>query len=64
MKIKPISYSEVKAKALQNPDVKAAYLAEKREDELQEFRVNMHRQERDTGRDEKTSLRENFDVSV
>ncbi len=30
MKVKGIPYSEVKAKALQNPDVMAAYLAEKR----------------------------------
>ncbi len=30
MKVKGIPYSEVKAKALQNPDVMAAYLAEKK----------------------------------
>ncbi|SQB36404.1 Uncharacterised protein [Citrobacter koseri] len=37
MKVKGIPYAEVKAKALQNPDVMAAYLAEKKEEELQEL---------------------------
>ncbi|WP_323867293.1 hypothetical protein [Xenorhabdus szentirmaii] len=43
MKIKPISYSEVKAKALQNPDVKVAYFAAKREDTSQEFKGRQER---------------------
>jgi predicted XRE-type DNA-binding protein len=37
MKVKGISFEAVKAKALQNPDVMAAYLAEKKEEELQEL---------------------------
>ncbi|NRN27680.1 helix-turn-helix domain-containing protein [Photorhabdus heterorhabditis] len=41
MKVKGIPYSEVKAKALQNPDVMAAYLAEKKEEELQELLADM-----------------------
>ncbi len=41
MKIKGIPYSELKAKALQDPDVMAAYLAEKQEEELQELLTNM-----------------------
>lgn len=43
MKVKGIPYSEVKAKALQNPDVMAAYLAEKKEEELQELLAEMRR---------------------
>lgn len=43
MKAKGIPYSEVKAKALQNPDVMAAYLAEKKEEELQELLADMRR---------------------
>lgn len=42
MKVKGISYAEVKAKALQNPDVMAAYLAEKKE-ELQELLADLRR---------------------
>ena len=44
MKVKGVPYSEVKAKALQNPDVMAAYLLEKKEEELQELLSNMRRQ--------------------
>ncbi|CDG47347.1 helix-turn-helix domain-containing protein [Serratia symbiotica] len=43
MKVKGISYAEVKAKALQNPDVMAAYLAEKKEEELQELLADLRR---------------------
>lgn len=43
MKIKGIPYAEVKAKALQNADVMAAYLAEKKEEELQELLANLRR---------------------
>ncbi|EKO4043348.1 helix-turn-helix transcriptional regulator [Salmonella enterica] len=43
MKIKGVPYSEVKAKALQNPDVMAAYLAEKKEEELQELLSDLRR---------------------
>ncbi|EBI5626861.1 helix-turn-helix transcriptional regulator [Salmonella enterica] len=43
MKVKGIPYSEVKAKALQNPDVMAAYLVEKKEEELQELLADMRR---------------------
>ncbi|EFA3059287.1 helix-turn-helix transcriptional regulator [Salmonella enterica] len=43
MKIKGIPYAEVKAKALQNPDVMAAYLAEKKEEELQELLADLRR---------------------
>lgn len=43
MKVKGIPYSEVKSKALQNPDVMAAYLAEKKEEELQELLADMRR---------------------
>lgn len=43
MKVKGISYAEVKAKALQNPDVMAAYLAEKKEEELQELLTDLRR---------------------
>lgn len=43
MKIKGIPYTEVKAKALQNPDVMAAYLAEKKEEELQELLADLRR---------------------
>lgn len=43
MKVKGITYAEVKAKALQNPDVMAAYLAEKKEEELQELLADMRR---------------------
>lgn len=43
MKIKGIPYAEVKAKALQNPDVMAAYRAEKKEEELQELLANLRR---------------------
>ncbi|MBN1091090.1 MULTISPECIES: helix-turn-helix transcriptional regulator [Pantoea] len=43
MKVKGIPYAEVKAKALQNPDVMAAYLAEKKEEELQELLADMRR---------------------
>ena len=44
MKVKGVSYSEVRAKALQNPDVMAAYLLEKKEEELQELLSDMRRQ--------------------
>ncbi|EGX9545908.1 helix-turn-helix transcriptional regulator [Salmonella enterica] len=44
MKVKGVPYSEVRAKALQNPDVMAAYLLEKKEEELQELLSNMRRQ--------------------
>lgn len=43
MKVKGIPYAEVKAKALQNPEVMAAYLAEKKEEELQELLADMRR---------------------
>jgi predicted XRE-type DNA-binding protein len=43
MKVKGISYAEVKAKALQNPEVMAAYLAEKKEEELQELLTDLRR---------------------
>ncbi|CND38978.1 helix-turn-helix transcriptional regulator [Salmonella enterica] len=43
MKVKGIPYTEVKAKALQNPDVMAAYLAEKKEEELQELLADLRR---------------------
>ncbi|EDF2276359.1 TPA: helix-turn-helix transcriptional regulator [Klebsiella pneumoniae] len=43
MKIKGIPYAEVKAKALQNPDVMAAYLAEKKEEELQGLLADLRR---------------------
>jgi len=43
MKVKGIPFTEVKAKALQNPDVMAAYLAEKKEEELQELLADMRR---------------------
>lgn len=43
MKIKGIPYSEVKAKALQNQDVMAAYLTEKKEEELQDLLANLRR---------------------
>ncbi|KMJ44983.1 hypothetical protein AB204_11610 [Xenorhabdus khoisanae] len=43
MKVKGIPYSEIKAKALQNPDVMAAYLAEKKEEELQELLADLRR---------------------
>ncbi|BBI92144.1 helix-turn-helix domain-containing protein [Serratia symbiotica] len=43
MKVKGISYAEVKAKALQNPNVMAAYLAEKKEEELQELLADLRR---------------------
>ena len=43
MKVKGIPYAEVKAKALQNPDVMAAYLAEKKEEELQELLSDLRR---------------------
>lgn len=43
MKIKAIPYLDVKAKALQNPEVLAAYLAEKREEELEELLADMRR---------------------
>ena len=41
MKVKGISYTEVKAKALENPEVMAAYLAEKKEEELQELLTDL-----------------------
>lgn len=41
MKTKGIPYADVKAKALQNPDVMAAYLAEKKEEELQALLADM-----------------------
>lgn len=37
MKVKGIPYAEVKAKALQNEDVRNAYLLEKKEEELREL---------------------------
>lgn len=43
MKIKGVPYSEIKAKALQNPDVMAAYIAEKKEEELQELLSDLRR---------------------
>ncbi|MCT9614597.1 helix-turn-helix domain-containing protein [Escherichia coli] len=43
MKVEGIPYAEVKAKALQNPDVMAAYLAEKKEEELQELLADLRR---------------------
>lgn len=43
MKVKGIPYSEVKAKALQSPDVMAAYLAEKKEEELQALLFDLRR---------------------
>lgn len=43
MKIKGIPYSEVKKEALQEPGVMAAYLAEKKEEELQELLSNLRR---------------------
>ena len=43
MKVKGIPYAEVKAKALQNPDVMSAYLAEKKEEELQELLADLRR---------------------
>lgn len=43
MKVKGIPYTEVKAKALQNPDVMVAYLAEKKEEELQELLADLRR---------------------
>ena len=43
MKVKGVPYSEVKARALQNPDVMAAYLAEKKEEELQELLSDLRR---------------------
>ena len=43
MKVKGIPYSEIKAKALKNPDVMASYLAEKKEEELQELLADMRR---------------------
>ncbi|EFI6137532.1 helix-turn-helix transcriptional regulator [Escherichia coli] len=43
MKVKGIPYAEVKAKALQNPNVMAAYLAEKKEEELQELLADLRR---------------------
>ncbi|MCZ2719977.1 helix-turn-helix transcriptional regulator [Erwinia amylovora] len=44
MKTKGIPYSEVRAKALKNPDVMTAYLLEKKEVELQELLFNLRRQ--------------------
>ncbi|ELS8927807.1 helix-turn-helix transcriptional regulator [Salmonella enterica] len=44
MKVKGVPYSEVRAKALQNPDVMTAYLLEKKEEELQELLSDMRRQ--------------------
>lgn len=44
MKVKGIPYAEVKAKAFKNPEVLAAYLAEKKEEELQEFLAGLRRQ--------------------
>ena len=41
MKVKGIPYAEVKAKALQNPDVMAAYLAEKKEEQFQELLADL-----------------------
>lgn len=43
MKFKGIPYTEVKAKALQNPDVMAAYLAENKEEELQDLLADLRR---------------------
>ncbi len=43
MKVKGVPYSEVKARDLQNPDVMAAYLAEKKEEELQELLSDLRR---------------------
>ncbi|EMK8419700.1 helix-turn-helix transcriptional regulator [Shigella sonnei] len=43
MKVKGVSFAEVKAQALKNPDVMAAYLAEKKEEELQELLADMRR---------------------
>lgn len=44
MKTKGIPYSEVRDKALKNPDVMTAYLLEKKEVELQELLFNLRRQ--------------------
>ncbi|MGJ0638921.1 helix-turn-helix domain-containing protein [Xenorhabdus bovienii] len=41
MRIKGVPYSEVKAKALANPDVLASYLEEQREEELQDLLAEM-----------------------
>lgn len=43
MKVKGITFEDVKAKALQNPDVMAAYLAEKKEEELQALLADLRR---------------------
>lgn len=43
MKVKGVSFAEVKAQALKNPDVLAAYQAEKKEEELQELLADLRR---------------------
>ncbi|WP_339057956.1 helix-turn-helix transcriptional regulator [Candidatus Regiella endosymbiont of Tuberolachnus salignus] len=43
MTIKGVPYSKIKAKALQNSAVQAAYLAEKKQEELQELLLNMRK---------------------
>lgn len=43
MKVKGIPYAEVKVKSLQKPDVMAAYLAEKKEEELQTLLADLRR---------------------
>ncbi|MEQ1963828.1 helix-turn-helix transcriptional regulator [Xenorhabdus khoisanae] len=43
MKVKGISYSDVKATLLQDPDVLSAYLAEKKKEEMREFLINMRK---------------------
>jgi DNA-binding XRE family transcriptional regulator len=43
MKVKGVSFAEVKAQSLKNPDVMAAYLAEKKEEELQELLADLRR---------------------
>lgn len=43
MKVKGVSFAEVKEQAFKNPDVMAAYLAEKKEEELQELLADMRR---------------------
>lgn len=40
-KIKGVLYARVKAKALQNPDVLAAYLAQQKEEELHDLLLQM-----------------------
>ncbi|MFC0138942.1 helix-turn-helix domain-containing protein [Erwinia mallotivora] len=41
MKIKGVPYSQIRAKALENPAVLAAYLAEQKEEELHDLLLQM-----------------------